>query len=282
MIHCKLICLSTIYLYPRILTSKDIGIRPFPDFIRYLACQRLNCSNSTEIPKNGKFLFRRLARKSNVATRIIQRGRRFYVAACKRIFNADKRVFVKPCAVWVLPAWPPEKMWKSARDGLYQSAFRVGDFPGRRFQFPARRLCVSGFRQCQNKASLGAEGIKVVRRRTAATFRITIKAPLSGSEEQWRSCPASTNWPRFSKQRTFKPGVIKKIAVYGDTQWQSVVSTVEPCAIPAQERKATTGLRRSGLIQQCFTEWGAVNRVSAPNQSDWRAAAATGVSHRTG
>ncbi len=99
MIHCKLICLSTIYLYPRILTSKDIGIRPFPDFIRYLACQRLNCSNSTEIPKNGKFLFRRLARKSNVATRIIQRGRRFYVDACKRIFNADKRVFVKPCAV---------------------------------------------------------------------------------------------------------------------------------------------------------------------------------------
>jgi hypothetical protein len=77
-----------------------------------------------------------------------------------------------------------KKMWKSACDGLYQSAFGVGVFPGRRFQFPARRLCASVFRQCQNKASLGAEGIKVVRRRTAATFRITIKAPSSGSEEK--------------------------------------------------------------------------------------------------
>ena len=200
MIHCKLICLSTIYLYPRILTSKDIGIRPFPDFIRYLACQRLNCSNSTEIPKNGKFLFRRLARKSNVATRIIQRGRRFYVAACQRIFNADRRVFFASSAVWGLPARPTEKMWKSAHDGLYQIAF-VGAFSGRRFRFPARRLCASVFRQCQNKASLGAEGIKVVRRRTAATFRITIKATSSGSEEKWRSCPVSRTWPRLSKKR---------------------------------------------------------------------------------
>jgi hypothetical protein len=66
-----------------------------------------------------------------------------------------------------------------ARDGLYQSAFRVGAFPGRIFQFAVRRLCASKFRQCPNKESLGAEGIKVVRRRIAATLRIPSDGTLA-------------------------------------------------------------------------------------------------------
>jgi hypothetical protein len=71
----KWIKLSTIYRYPRILTSK--GIRVFEYFICYLACQKI------------------VGKK--------------YVAACQRIFNADRRGFITPSAVWVLPARPPEK-----------------------------------------------------------------------------------------------------------------------------------------------------------------------------